>query len=338
MSSVFFIAEAGVNHNGSLDRALELVDVAADAGADAIKFQTFSADKLASPTAEKAEYQKRETGDGDQHSMLKALEMSEADHRALFERCADRGIEFMSTPFDEDAADMLVALGMKRIKVPSGEITNLPFLRHLAAKGLPLIVSTGMATMDEIEEALATIEATRSGNLGDVTVLHCTSNYPAEPNDVNLRAMTTIADRTGAPVGYSDHTLGLAVSTAAVAMGAVVIEKHFTLDRTLPGPDHRASLEPDELLALIDQIRVVERALGSAVKAPTAAELPVRRVARRSVAAARDLAVGETLAAADLVLLRPATGIAPRHLEELPGRAVARAVGKGSPIEWADLG
>lgn len=341
--SVFFIAEAGVNHNGDADRALEMVDVAARAGADAIKFQSFSADKLVSHQAEKAEYQKRETGDGGQHAMLKALEMSDALHEALVARCAGAGIEFMSTPFDEDAADMLVALGMRRIKVPSGEITNHPFLRHLAGKDRPLVVSTGMATMQEITDALAVIGRAREARgfttaLEDmVTVLHCTSNYPAEPGDVNLRAMRTIADETGMPVGYSDHTLGLAVSTAAVAMGAQVIEKHFTLDRTLPGPDHRASLTPDELTALIAQIRIVEAALGSPVKAPTAAELPVRAVARRSIAAARDLPAGTVLTRGDVALLRPGTGIAPAHVEDIGGRALARDVARGTPLSWDDL-
>lgn len=340
---VFVIAEAGVNHNGDAARALEMVDVAAKSGADAIKFQTFSADKLVSHQAEKAEYQKRETGEGSQHAMLKALEMSDALHAALVVRCGQTGIEFMSTPFDDEAADMLIALGMRRIKVPSGEITNHPFLRHLAGKDRPLIVSTGMATMAEITEALAVIANVRTARgfaapLEDmVTVLHCTSNYPAEPSDVNLRAMRTIADETGMPVGYSDHTLGLAVSTAAIAMGATVIEKHFTLDRTLPGPDHSASLTPDELAALIVQIRTVEAALGSPVKAPTDAELPVRAVARRSVSVTRDSPAGTMLTRSDLALLRPGSGIAPRHIDELSGRTLARDVVRGTPLTWDDL-
>lgn len=341
--SVFVIAEAGVNHNGDAEHALEMVDVAARAGADAIKFQTFSADKLVSHQAEKAEYQKRETGEGGQHAMLKALEMSDALHEALVARCARANIEFMSTPFDEDAADMLVALGIRRIKVPSGEITNHPFLRHLAGKDLPLIVSTGMATLAEIVDALAVIGRAREAHglaapLEEVvTVLHCTSNYPAEPGDVNLRAMQTIAVETGMPVGYSDHTLGLAVSTAAVAMGAQIVEKHFTLDRTLPGPDHRASLTPGELNRLIAQIRTVEAALGSPVKAPTDAELPVRAVARRSVAAARDLSAGTMLTRGDVTLLRPGTGIAPTHIDEIGGRTLARAIAQGTPLTWDDL-
>ncbi len=341
--SVFVIAEAGVNHNGDASRALEMVDIAAAAGADAIKFQTFSAEKLVTEAAEKAEYQKRETGGGSQYAMLKALEMSEDLHRALFVRCDEKGIEFMSTPFDSEAAEMLAALGMKRIKVPSGEITNHPFLRYLAAKDMPLIVSTGMATLKEIEEALAVIAAARAaaGFVAPlqemVTVLHCTSNYPASARDVNLRAMRTIAEATGVPIGYSDHTLGLAVSTAAVALGATVIEKHFTLDRSLPGPDHRASLTPEELAALVKQIRTIEAALGSAVKAPSDAELAVRQVARRSVTAARALCAGETVELSALALLRPGTGIEPKHLDSLAGRRLARDVAAGMPLVWADL-
>lgn len=341
--SVFIIAEAGVNHNGDADRALAMVDAAAEAGADAVKFQTFSADKLAAPGAEKAEYQKRETGEGDQHAMLKALEMSDDLHRRLIARCIERGVEFMSTPFDEQAADLLDGLGMARIKVPSGEIVNHPFLRHLAAKNRPMIVSTGMATMLEIEEALAVIAQARVAHgltapmTEMVTVLHCTSNYPAAASDVNLRAMQTIAEVTGHPIGYSDHTLGLAVSTAAVAMGATVIEKHFTLDRNLPGPDHSASLTVEELSRLVRQIRDVEAALGSPVKAPSEVELPVRAVVRRSVMARRALPAGHALTAGDLILLRPASGIEPKHFDALSGRVLAAAIEAGQPLTWDHL-
>jgi N,N'-diacetyllegionaminate synthase len=343
MTPVFIIAEAGVNHNGNDQLALQLVDEAARCGADAVKFQTFSAAKLVRPGAAKAEYQQRETGAGDQFSMLKALEMSPELHRRLIARCDQLGIEFMSTPFDEEAADFLLELGMRRIKIPSGEITNLPFLAFLAAKGVPLIMSTGMAELAEIETAVATIGAARAGAgfvepLAQVlTILHCTSNYPAQCGDVNLRAMQTIAAATACPVGYSDHTLGLAVSTAAVALGARVIEKHFTLDRELPGPDHKASLSIAELAALVRQIRDVEQALGSARKAPTASELPVRELVRRSVTTARALRAGEPLTAADLVLLRPGNGIAPAALEQLPGRVLARDLDAGSTLQWQDL-
>ncbi len=339
----FVIAEAGVNHNGSTQLALQLVDVAARCGADAVKFQTFSADKLVRRGAAKAAYQEETTGAGDQHGMLRELEMSEALHRLLLERCAARGIEFMSTPFDEDAADFLVALGVRRLKVPSGEITNLPFLRHLVAKDLPLIVSTGMASLEEIEQAVALIRSER-GRLGlerplaeMVCVLHCTSNYPAAVDDVNLRAMQTIAEATGLPVGYSDHTLGVAVSTAAVALGARVIEKHFTLDTSLPGPDHRASLPPEELERLIAQIRAVERSLGSDVKQPTASELPVRALVRRSVTTARELPQGAVLGRSDICLLRPGTGIEPRDLEAVVGRSLRAPLPAGSTLRWEDL-
>ena len=341
--SVFFIAEAGVNHNGDLGRALEMVDVAAAARADAIKFQTFTAATLAGPAAAKAAYQQRETGDGGQLEMLTALELSEDNHRRLFDRRAQAGIEFMSTPFDEAAADFLVGLGMQRLKVPSGEIVNLDYLRHLAGFDLPIVLSTGMATMAEVEEAVATIREERAARgfaapLEErLTVLHCTSNYPAAPGEVNLRAMDTIASGTGMPVGYSDHTLGSTVTIAAVARGARVIEKHFTLDRTLPGPDHRASLEPDELGALIAAIRDTEIALGSSEKAPGAAELAVRAVARRSVCAARDLDEGHELEADDLVLVRPGTGIAPKHRAGVVGKRLARSLAAGDPLSWDDL-
>lgn len=342
-SSTFIIAEAGVNHNGSEDLALQLVETAARQGADAVKFQTFSADKLVVRGARKAEYQARETGEGDQYSMLKALELSEAAHRRVFAKCQELGIEFMSTPFDEDAADFLLALGMRRIKVPSGEITNEPFLRFLAGKGVPMILSTGMADLAEIRRAVEVVAAAREqaglrGPLHDVlTILHCTSNYPAACGDVNLRAMQTIAGETRLPVGYSDHTLGLAVSTAAVAMGATVIEKHFTLDRNLPGPDHKASLSPEELGALVRQIRDVEQALGSPEKRPTASELPVRALVRRSVTAVRAKRAGEILQAEDIALLRPGTGIPPAAMEQVLGRKLARDVPAGQSLEWTDL-
>lgn len=343
MNQTFVIAEAGVNHNGSEELALQLVDVAARCGADAVKFQTFSADKLVRRGAEKAAYQKTATGGGDQHSMLKQLEMSADLHRKLFTRCQEVGVEFMSTPFDEDAVDFLLSLGMRRIKVPSGEITNIPFLRFLASKNNPLILSTGMASMTEVEDAVATIASERSrlGFTQDLSqilcILHCTSNYPAAPSDVNLRAMISMADVIGMPVGYSDHTLGLAVSTAAVALGATVIEKHFTLDKQMHGPDHQASLDPQELAQLITQIRAVESALGSTEKAPVASELPVRALVRRSVTTVRDIAAGEVLSINDVSLLRPGTGIAPKDLDSVPGRTVTRALPAGTTLTWGDL-
>jgi N,N'-diacetyllegionaminate synthase len=339
--SVFIIAEAGVNHNGDADRALAMIDTAAEAGADAIKFQTFKADRLVGPTAEKADYQKRETGGGSQLDMLRSLEMSEELHARLFARCEEAGVEFMSTPFDEDAADFLVALGMRRIKVPSGEIVNDRLLRHLAAKRKPMIVSTGMATMAEVEEAVRIVHeawgAQPPPDAAPLTILHCTSNYPALAAEVNLRAMTTMAEALNLPVGYSDHTLGINAAIAAAARGATVIEKHFTMDRSLPGPDHAASLTPEELGRMVEAVREIDLLLGSPVKAPTESELAVRAVARRSVTATRDLAAGATVAADDVDLLRPALGIPPRGLGEVIGRRLRQDVAAGTPLQWEHL-
>lgn len=339
----FFIAEAGVNHNGSDELALQLVETAKKCGADAVKFQTFSADKLVQKGAEKAEYQKNATGSGDQYSMLKKLEMSEELHFKLVKRCEELNIEFMSTPFDEEAADFLVNIGMEHIKVPSGEITNHPFLSFLAKKNLPIILSTGMATLDEISDAVNVIKSVRDKNgftapLESVlTILHCTSNYPAALEDVNLRAMNTIHKTFGLPVGYSDHTAGITVSVAAVAMGATVIEKHFTLDRNLPGPDQKASLEPDELSALISQIRDVEKALGSSIKQPNASELPIRALVRRSVTLVNDVKIGQVITAGDIKLLRPGNGIPPADLPKIIGCKLKRDIEAGSTLQWSDL-
>ncbi|QIE43664.1 N-acetylneuraminate synthase (plasmid) [Rhodobacteraceae bacterium SC52] len=336
----FIIAEAGVNHNGQEDLAYKLVDAAVEARADAIKFQTFSAAKVVQKSAAKAAYQKDATGEGSQFEMLSKLEMSRELHRGLMAYCDKKGIEFMSTPFDEESADFLKAEGMKRVKIPSGEITNIVFLRHLAQLGLPMILSTGMATLDEITEAVTALRAHwgGTGRIDDaLTILHCTSNYPTAPENVNLRAMETISRATGLPVGYSDHTLGIAVCPAAVSMGATVLEKHFTLDRSMVGPDHKASLEPDELKAMIAQVRVVEAALGSPHKGPTETEQEMRILARRSIAAARDLPVGAVLQASDLIMLRPASGIAPREFDSVIGRKVVRPVDGGSTLTWPDI-
>lgn len=343
MPHTFIIAEAGVNHNGDEALALELVDIAAACGADAVKFQTFRADKLVRLGAEKAEYQKRQTGAGDQHSMLRQLEMSEALHHKLVARCHSIGVEFMSTPFDEEAADFLVALGMRRIKIPSGEITNHPFLAHLAAKNLPIILSTGMATMEEILDAIEVIRSVRqqrgfSAPLASMlTVLHCTSNYPAALKDVNLHAMNTIGQVTGLPIGYSDHTEGITVSIAAVGMGATVIEKHFTLDRNLPGPDHKASLQPNELAAMVVGIREVEQALGGATKQPSESELQVRALVRRSVTLTSSVLAGQVIGANDLALLRPGNGIAPKEWSRVVGRRAAHDMAGGTTLQWSDL-
>ena len=342
MSRVFIIAEAGVNHNGDEELAVELVEIAASCGADAIKFQTFNADRLVSKGTDKASYQIRETGKGDQHSMLSALQLSDESHLRLAKVCARLGIEFMSTPFDEFATDMLLELGMQRIKVPSGELTNIPFLRFLAKKCVPMILSTGMADMQEIDDAVREIKATweRIGHAPSTippTVLHCTSNYPSAFTDVNLNAMQTIGHQIGVPIGYSDHTQGIAVSTAAVALGATVIEKHFTIDKSMSGPDRTASLNPDELKALIKSIRAVEQCLGSHIKSPTPSELPIRALVRRSVTLLRDVEAGAILQTDDLGLLRPGTGIPPAELHKVQGRLTKKAMTAGTTLNWTDV-
>jgi len=326
----FVIAEAGVNHNGDLGLARALVDVAAAAGADAVKFQTFTADGLVTRTAPTAEYQQRALGTAaSQHAMLSALELSPAAHEALWAHCASRGIEFMSTPFDVESAHYLKRLGVKRLKISSGDVTNLPMLEVVGGLGLPVILSTGMADLDEVEAAVATL---RASGLTDLVILHCVSNYPADPSLTNLRAMDTLAQRFGVPVGLSDHSPGLAVAVAAVARGATCIEKHFTVDRSLPGPDHQASLLPDELSALVRSVREVERALGDGVKRPVPSELPIRLVARKSLVTGRDLPAGTVLRREDLVILRPGTGLPPSALPRVVGRRIARAVAADSPL------
>jgi N-acetylneuraminate synthase len=332
----FFIAEAGVNHNGSLERALELVDIAAAAGADAIKFQTFDADRLATRDAPKAGYQQAATGaEESQHAMLARLQLDAAAHRALMQRCEERGILFLSTPFDERAADLLADLGVAAYKTPSGELTNLPFLAHVARFGRPMIVSTGMATLAEVENAVTAIRTAAPAT--PVVLLHCVSNYPATAASANLRAMETLARAFGVPVGYSDHTLGIDVALASVALGACVLEKHFTADRTLPGPDHQASLEPDELRALVAGVRNVHAALGDGRKLPAPSEAATGAVARKSLVAARDIAAGETIAEADLTVMRPGTGLAPALREHVAGRAARAAIARGTLIGWEML-
>ena len=340
--SCFVIAEAGINHNGSIESALRLVDAAAAAGADAVKFQTFRAERLVRPGAEKAEYQHRYTSEGDQFSMLRALELPDAAYPRLFARCHQLNIEFLSTPFDKEAAEMLVHLGMRRIKVPSGEITNFPFLEYLAALKRSIILSTGMSTLDEVSEAVAVLRAAWQRAKVEfasdmLTLLHCTSNYPTTPEDVNLCAMLTLRDAFGTPVGYSDHTEGVAVAVAAAAMGAAVVEKHFTLDRKLPGPDHKASLEPAELSRMVREIRIVEMALGDGAKRPRARELPMRDLVRRSVTLTRAVRAGETIRREDLTLLRPGTGIPPKEMDAVANKRAARDLPAGTTLSWKDL-
>jgi N,N'-diacetyllegionaminate synthase len=322
---VLIIAEAGVNHNGSLDVARQLVDAAAEAGADLVKFQTFKADKIASARAKKAAYQDRNEGGGSsQLEMLKRLELSEADHETLIAHCHDRNIGFFSTGFDRDSLEYLNGLGFAQLKVPSGEITNLPYLRHIASFGRDIILSTGMATLGEVEAAIDVLEASGLKRT-QITVLHCTTEYPAPLDEVNLLAMNTIGTAFGVPVGYSDHTEGIEVSIAAVALGAVVIEKHFTLDRRLPGPDHAASLEPDELAAMVRGIRKIEAALGTPQKRRTISEVANHLVARKSIVAARPIAAGEVFSDDNLTTKRPGTGLSPMCWDDVLGRSASRA-------------
>jgi N-acetylneuraminate synthase len=323
----FLIAEAGVNHNGDLALARALVDAAVDAGADAVKFQTFQADRLVTADAPKADYQKdNSAADESQYAMLRRLELSQTAHQELAAYCKGR-ILFMSTPFDEQCADFLAGMGVPLLKIPSGEITNLPYLAHVARLGKPLILSTGMASLGEVESAVRTVH--EAGN-ALLVLLHCVSNYPADPADCNLRAMATMAAAFGHPVGYSDHTLGLEVALAAVALGACVIEKHFTLDRTLPGPDHRASLTPDELASLAYGIRTVEAALGHGRKEPAASEADTARVARKSLVACRDILRGTVLTCDMIRVKRPGTGLPPAMQSYLVGRAVRADIKAGT--------
>lgn len=336
------IAEAGVNHNGSEELALELVEAAHAAGADAVKFQTFRAEQLVRAGAPKAAYQERETGGGDQLSMLRSLELPASAYSRLCGKCRALNLEFLSTPFDEQSADVLVELGMGRLKVPSGEVTNFPLLAYLAGKALPIILSTGMADLDEVGEAVSVIrqgwKRTDVQELpGMLTLLHCTSNYPTAMQDVNLRAMLTMAEHFHLPVGYSDHTAGIEVPIAAVALGAAVIEKHFTLDHALPGPDHKASLQPAEFARMVRAIRDVECAMGDGVKKARPAELPVRDLVRRSITLIRPVTAGARIEPEDVALLRPGTGIPPSHWAEIIGRAACRDLPAGTTLRWEDL-
>lgn len=331
----FVIAEAGVNHNGSLELALRLVDEAAAAGADAVKFQTFRAERLVTAAAPRAEYQARNTGDaGTQLEMLRRLELSEEAHAALLERCRERGILFLSTPFDDDSADLLVRLDVPAFKVSSGDLTNLPFLERLAAVGRPVILSTGMATLGDAEAALAAVR--RAGD-PPVALLQCVSEYPARASDANLAVMATYERCFAVPSGYSDHTLGLEVAFAAVALGARVLEKHFTLDRGLPGPDHQASLEPGELRALVAGVRAVEGAVGNGCKTVTPGELDNARAGRKSLVAAADLAAGTRLTRAEVDVLRPGTGLSPAQLPIVLGRTLRHEVAAGTLLDWGML-
>jgi N,N'-diacetyllegionaminate synthase len=322
------IAEAGVNHNGSIDLAKQLINVAAEAGVDYVKFQTFKADNLVSKSAKKAAYQIANTKDNSsQYDMLKSLELSEANHIELIEYCKKQKVKFFSTAFDLDGLDFLNTLGFDIFKVPSGEITNYSYLKKLAKFGKPVILSTGMSTMQEIRDALDVLTSEQLTK-DQITILHCNTEYPTPMEDVNLNAMLHIRDQLGVKVGYSDHTLGIEVPIAAVSLGACVIEKHFTLDRSLPGPDHKASLEPSELKHMVHSIRNIETALGNGIKKPTNSELKNREIARKSLYVTRGLSEGHIIVEEDLTAKRPAKGISPMDMPKLLGRQVIKSIEK----------
>ena len=331
----FVIAEAGVNHNGDVSLAHRLVDVAAEAGADAVKFQTFDPDRLVSPAARKAAYQVANTGSTEsQLEMLRGLVLPEAALAPLAAHARERGLLFLSTPFDEGSADLLEELGMPAFKVPSGEITNHPFVAHVASKGKPVLMSTGMSTLAEVAEA---VQVVRENGDPPLALFHCVTSYPAAPADCNLRAIPVMRAAFEVPVGWSDHTEGIAISLAAVAAGAAMLEKHFTLDRSLPGPDHRASLEPGELSTMVRTIREVETALGDGVKRPAASELSNAAAARRSLHASRTLPPGHVLDEADLISLRPGTGLSPALRSRLVGRRLRVRLERGEMLAEGDL-
>jgi len=318
--STFIIAEAGVNHNGSIALAYQLIDAAKDAGADAVKFQTFNADSLVSKKAEKAEYQKKTSSTEEaQYEMIKKLELSVDDHKKLIDYCKNINIQFLSSPFDLDSIDLLNNLGLGIFKIPSGEIINLPYLRKIGKLNKNVILSTGMSDLGEIEDALDVLIS--SGTTKEkITILHCNTEYPTPFEDVNLKAMLTIKNSFGVKVGYSDHTKGIEVPIAAVALGAEVIEKHFSLDRNMEGPDHKASLEPNELKEMVKSIRNIEEALGNGIKKPSKSELKNKPVARKSLVAKKKIKKGELFTEENVGVKRPGNGISPMRWDEVIGK------------------
>ncbi|GHA53244.1 N-acetylneuraminate synthase [Pontibacter akesuensis] len=341
MNKTVIIAEAGVNHNGDIQLAKQLIDVAADAGVDYVKFQTFKADKLVSKEAKQADYQLKNLGgnsiENSQYNMLKKLELTESMHVELLKYAKQKGVKFLSTGFDEDSIDFLEQLGIDLYKIPSGEITNFPYLQHIARKRKPIVISTGMATLGEIEEALSVLKG-EGVDLDKVTVLHCNTDYPTKYEDVNLNAMLTIQQAFKVNIGYSDHTLGIEVPVAAVALGAKVIEKHFTLDRDLPGPDHKASLEPDELKAMVSAIRNIEKAInGDGRKEPTSSELKNKDLARKSLHVKVNLEVGDEIGLSDLEVKRPGSGISSMYIPRVVGRKVVKPLQAGEILDWSHI-
>ena len=331
MSRVFIIAEAGVNHNGEFELAKKLVDAAVEAGVDAVKFQTFKAEKLVCKNAEKADYQKETTGRSEsQFDMLKKLELTEEMHTQLLGYCREKGILFLSTPFDEESVDYLTGLGMEIMKIPSGEMTNYPYLRKMAQTGKKVILSTGMSDIEEVKAAVAVLKEYGSN---DIAVLHCNTEYPTPYADVNLKAMLTLRDELEIEVGYSDHTLGIEIPVAAVAMGAGIIEKHFTLDKSMAGPDHKASLEPHELKQMVLAIRNVEAALGDGIKVPSASERKNTAIARKSIVAKYRIEKGQIFTEDNLTTKRPGTGISPMRWNEVIGTVAQRSYDEDELIE-----
>ncbi|WP_339882826.1 N-acetylneuraminate synthase [Polaribacter vadi] len=336
---VIVIAEAGVNHNGDIQKAKKLIDIASDAGVDYVKFQSFVADKLVSREAKKADYQNINIGDGDdsQYRMLKNLELSNEDHLELLDYCNSKKINFFSTAFDVDGVHYLDSLNLSIFKIPSGEITNYPYLKVIAEKKKPIILSTGMSTLCEIEKALE-ILLQYGASRDEITVLHCNTEYPTPMRDVNLKAMLTIGQSFGVKIGYSDHTLGIEVPIAAVALGATVIEKHFTLDRNLPGPDHRASLEPEELKAMVSAIRNIEKAIsGSGIKEPSASESKNKVIARKSIHLKKDLKAGSYITEDDMIALRPGDGISAIEWNNVIGMKLRNHKYEFDKLNWSDL-
>ncbi|QAT40526.1 N-acetylneuraminate synthase [Clostridium sp. JN-9] len=321
---IFIIAEAGVNHNGDIYTAKKLIDAALEAGADAIKFQSFKAESLVTKDAPKAQYQKKNTGSGSQYEMLKKLELSFDDHIILKKYCEEKRIMFISTPFDFRSVDLLEKLEIPIYKISSGDLTNIPFLKYIAKLNKPMIVSTGMANLGEVEMA---VEAIRNIGNNEITLLHCTSNYPANYDDVNLNAMITMKNDFKLPVGYSDHTLGIEVPIAAAAMGASIIEKHFTLDKNMEGPDHKASLNPPEFKKMVSSIRNIEKALGDGIKKCNKSEEDAKRIARKSIVAGRNIAKGEVLSYENVSFKRPGTGVSPKFADKIIGKKAVCDIG-----------
>ncbi len=339
MEKVLIIAEAGVNHNGDKNLAKQLIQIAAEAGADVVKFQTFKAEKLVSQAAKKAAYQQKNTGDSDdtQFAMLKKLELPYEWHSELIAYSTSLGITFASTGFDEESVDFLDGLGQAFFKIPSGEITNKPYLQHIARKGKTTILSTGMADMREIEQAVETL--TQNGlNKSQITVLHCNTEYPTPMEDVNLLAMNTIKNTLGVQIGYSDHTLGIEIPVAATALGAKVIEKHFTISRSMEGPDHAASLEPAELKQMVQAIRNIEKAIsGNGIKEPSNSEKKNKIIARKSLFLVEDKKAGSVIEASDLTVKRPGDGISPMEIENVIGKSLSINKDCLQPLKWEEL-